>query len=606
MREMTRTAWLPGLIGLAIVAWFVADITRFFPNATGGLGYDYGLFFPWFVGGSFWEAVNGPWVPPEYLPSFCGGVPFLFNPQSVFWSLPQQLMTVLPPMASLIVAWVAFGLLGASGMYALLRRVFATSRTAALLGAALFLLNGFYTARMAIGHVTFHGVMLLPLIALLLFARRAGRTEAVAPALGAGLALAYLFYSGGTNTILPMGLGLCLLALLVAYLRRWHRGIFAVTLAAGLLCLALCAYKLLPALAYAGNVVRPVSLRMTGNLMVLMGAAAVALFVPQALAYLPPDKLVLDRVEFEYGVGLVPLLLIVAALWTVWRRGELARMVIRKRWPIVAAMTLLLALPILINWDALGLRWVVLHLPILKMMSVLLRFWFAYVPLLCVLSALLIDYLVPEPGRRSLWVGAAMALTLAQAASTDMTWYTSQSYDPSRLIAAQERVAHGGAVPPVERIADPWPGGRSNGTARNDALVDGISDVPCYEPMFGYRMEVFRQGRLAAGPALDVKSGLLNLKNPSCYTFPTENGCRPGDEFRAGQRAQADAFRHYRPFAYVRPLRQKVASAVSLIALVLSLVGLAGTGLLALRRRASGKESAAAAETKEKGRRSDP
>lgn len=584
---------VPWVIAFAALAFFVWNLSRFFPNHLGRLGYDYGLFLPWFTAGRFWQAVNGPLVPPEFLPSFCGGVPFLFNPQSVYWSLPQALMAVLPPMTSLIVSWVFFGIVGAAGMSGLLRRAFRTSDTAALLGAVIFLLNGFYTARMIIGHVTFHGVMLLPLIALLLFARpdeRHGRVGATARSLCAALLLAYLFYSGGTNTILPMMLALLVLALLLTHRGCWHRGILPVTATASLLWIAMCAYKLLPALAFAGHVVRPVSLRMTDSLMSLLGGAGISLFVPQALAWFPADKLVLDRVELEYGVGVVPLLVLGAGLSAAGRRGELHRLFVDRRWLLTLAIALLLAVPILVNWDAPGLRWLLLHLPIVKMMSVMLRFWFAYVPVLCVLTALLADYLIPDTVRRALWVSGAMLLTIAQSMATDMRYYADQAYDPAPLLAAHARIAAGGAVPPVTQIADPWlVNGRvhPDDAGRNAALVAGISDYPCYEPMFGYRLESFRQGRLSAGPVLEEKAGLLNLKNPACYVFPAENSCRPGDEFTAVQRKQAAAFSQYRPFDYAWPASQYVAAGVSLLALLLSLGGLmiAAAAMLATRRR---------------------
>jgi len=593
--ESTRAGSLarraPWIAAALAVLWFAHNLSRYFPNHLGRLGYDYGLFLPWMTGGYFWERVNGPLVPPEYLPSFCGGVPFLFNPQSVYWSLPQALMTVMPPLQSLLASWVLFGLAGLGGMYALLRRVFGTSAPAALLGGVIFLLNGFYTTRMIIGHFTFHGVMLTPLIAALLFARPNAHKRLVRLTLrccAAALLLAYLFYSGGTNTILPMMLALLILALLLAWTGGWHRVIPGLAAVTALLWMAMCAYKLVPALAFAGNVVRPISLRMTGDLVTLLGGAGISLFTPQVLAFLPADKLVLDRVEFEYGVGLVPLLAILAGLWTAYRRKHLALPFTKGRWPLVAAMALLLVVPVLLNWDALGMRALVLHLPVVKMMSVMLRFWFVYVPLLCVLTALLLDYLCADAGRRAWLATAAIALTLAQAASTDMRWYADQTYDPAPLLAAHARVAAGGAVPAITRIADPWeadPALQTAGSGRNDAVVKGISDVPCYEPMFGYRMEVFRQGRLASGPVLQERNGLLNLKNPACYTFAEANMCRPGDEFTAAQRPQAEAFAQYKPFAHAWPTRQYVAAGVSLTVFLL-VVGMAlSAALLLLSRR---------------------
>lgn len=573
----------PWVLALIALAYFVWNISRFFPNHHGRMGYDYGLFLPWFIGGRFWQAVNGPLVPPEFLPSFCGGVPFLFNPQSVFWSLPQMLMMILPPMASLIVSWVAFGVAGAAAMYALLRRVFGTSSTAALLGAVIFLLNGFYTTRMIIGHVTYHGVMLLPLLALLLFARpdqRHGRTRAMAGAtmrcLSSALVLAYLFYSGGTNTILPILLCLLLLALLLTHRGLWHRGILPTVAIASALWVAMCAYKLLPALAFASHVVRPVSLRMTDNPIALLGGALISLFMPQALAWVPSDRLVLDRVEFEYGVGLVPLLVLGAGMWAATRRGELRPLLGGRHGALAPTIILLLAVPVLINWNAPGLRWLVLHLPVVKMMSVMVRFWFVYVPVLCVLTALTIDYLLPDTRRRAWWVSGAILLTITQSAVTDMSYYADQLYDPAPMLTAHARIGAGNAVPRITRIADPWAADgdlHPDAAGRNAALVNGISDYPCYEPMFGYRLESFRQGRLSTGPIMEIKGGRLNLKNPVCYVFPTENACRPGDEFTVAQREQANAFSRYRPFGYAWPTSQYVAAVVSLLALLLSVGG---------------------------------
>jgi hypothetical protein len=556
-----------GIAPAAAAGFFVWTIARFFPNPAGRLGYDYGLFLPWLLAGVFWHTVNGSLAPPAFVPSFCGGIPFLFNPQSLYYSLPQWLVFWVQPVRGLLISWVAFGLGGGIGMYALLRRVFLVSVPAALLGAVIFLLNGFYTTRMIIGHATYHGTMLLPVIALTMFPPRSGISL---PALAVrcvltGLLLAYLFYSGGTNTILPMMLALAILALIVGHAGRWHRDMAVIAGAACVLCLALCAYKLLPALAFAANVVRPIALRMSGNLLALIGGAAVSLFVPQVLSHLDPARLIVDRVELEYGVGLVPLLVLAAAAWLMFRRGRFWHGTGRRQRLILLGIAALLTIPILVNFDGLGLRWLLLHLPVVRSMSVMLRFWFAYIPVLCVLTAAAFDRLIGMPSGRAWWSAAAIVLTLGQSAATDMTYYTEQLYDPSPIAAAYGKVRMGEGVPAITHIADPWlANGQQEGSSRDDAMVDGISAYPCYEPMFGYRMQVFREGRLAPGPVLESRDGRLNLKNPACYVFPGANSCAPGDEFTAGQKAEAEAFAAYRPYPYAWPLWQYVAAAVSL------------------------------------------
>jgi hypothetical protein len=573
-----RSAWpcLALLIAAAAAAaFFVWTIARFFPNPAGRLGYDYGLFLPWLLAGVFWHTVNGSLAPPAFVASFCGGIPFLFNPQSLYYSLPQWLAFWVPPVRGLLISWEAFGLAGGIGMYALLRRVFLASVPASLLGAVIFLLNGFYTTRMIIGHATYHGTMLLPAIALTMVPPRSGipRPALAMRSVLTGLLLAYLFYSGGTNTILPMLLALAILALILSYAGRWHRNIAVIAGVGCVLCLALCAYKLLPALAFAANVVRPVALRMSGNLIGLIGGAMVSLFVPQVLSHLDPARLIVDRVELEYGVGLVPLLVLSPAAWTVLRHGRPWLGNGRRQQWILLSIAALLTLPILVNFDGLGLRWLLLHLPVVRSMSVMLRFWFAYIPVLCVLTALAFDRLIWTPSARAGWSAAAILLTLSQSAATDMTYYTGQLYDPAPIEAAYGKVRMGEAVPAITRIGDPWlANGQQEGSSRNDAMVDGISAYPCYEPMFGYRMQVFRQGRLALGPVLESRDGRLNLKNPACYVFPGANSCTPGDEFTTSQKPAAEAFAAYQPYHYAWPLWQYVAAAISAAACITCLL----------------------------------
>jgi hypothetical protein len=54
------------------------------------------------------------------------------------------------------------------------------------------------------------------------------------------------------------------------------------------------------------------------------------------------------------------------------------------------------------------------------------------------------------------------------------------------------------------------------------------------------------------------------VKNPACYLFAAENGCRPGDHFKIDQAKDAVEFLSYRPFAFEQPHWQIVATWLSL------------------------------------------
>jgi hypothetical protein len=78
----------------------------------------------------------------------------------------------------------------------------------------------------------------------------------------------------------------------------------------------------------------------------------------------------------------------------------------------------------------------------------------------------------------------------------------------------------------------------------------------------------------------------VNLRDPSCYVYPEENGCRAGDHFGAERRGEALRFTRYAGFEFRMPLRQRAANAASLASLAGVLLFLVACGLRrSLRRR---------------------
>jgi hypothetical protein len=103
---------------------------------------------------------------------------------------------------------------------------------------------------------------------------------------------------------------------------------------------------------------------------------------------------------------------------------------------------------------------------------------------------------------------------------------------------------------------------------RNDVLVQGGSQLLCYEPLFGYALEKFPIRTLHPGSILAVHEGYLNLKNPACYVYPLENACEPGEHFFVDQQEVAKAFSAYKPLPFRLPAWQKAANVFNLLAAV--------------------------------------
>jgi hypothetical protein len=117
---------------------------------------------------------------------------------------------------------------------------------------------------------------------------------------------------------------------------------------------------------------------------------------------------------------------------------------------------------------------------------------------------------------------------------------------------------------------------------RNDLLVQGASQLACYNPLFGYRLESFPLRTLHPGLVLDETDGRLNLKNPACYVYPEENQCQPGDHFTVAQREQAVRFAGYGGLSFEEPMRQRAADLITratLAAVAVFLLVMAGLRL---------------------------
>src|SRR5262249_27776477 len=135
-----------------------------------------------------------------------------------YYSVPQLLAFAWDPLTAAYASILLFAGVGYWGTYVLLRRGFACGRAGAIVGATLYMFNGFYAHRMIVGHFVFQGVMLIPWMAECMLAgagepvRRtsAGRID-VYKGLLAGLCGAYWIYAGMTSLVIPAALAVALI-----------------------------------------------------------------------------------------------------------------------------------------------------------------------------------------------------------------------------------------------------------------------------------------------------------------------------------------------------------------------------------------------------------
>ena len=553
------------------------------PLAGRGYGTDWGFFFSYLLAGEQWGRLNG-WLAPAYFtPAFCGGMPFLANPQSMLWSPLQLLFAVFGPDA---VPWwtlliCAAG--GGAGTWLLARRRFALSVEASALTGVLFVLNGFLTFRLVAGHASYWVFALLPWIAWLVLGVGSVRRVIVA-----ALLLAAMVFGGALNFVVPAVLAVAALVLL----RQARDGFrWGPWISLGQACIwsaPLAAIKIVPSAVFTLQYPRDyLAMSIFTSPVLLANALVSGFFWPQNLPGTMPlgqGQFAYSIHEIEFGVSLVPLLV----LLTWGMRG-----LIERRWPrhVLPACLLALVLIIPLAGSVGNHAWghVLQQIPVINSNTTLIRWWSVYVIPLILLCAIAIDDLVP-PGRwRPVVLAGASAAAIVQFAARDLTPYhlinRSPPFDAAPIAAAHARLAQGGSLPPVTALGR-WPAVTEGEpiTLAPQSLVAGVSSVPCYEPIFGYDGKQFRARELHPGPVSAGDGGFANLADPRCYLDPGTGSCRPGARFAADDPAIA-AFVSYRAIPWSEPLWQVVAAWSTVLSLIASAAVLALAGVV---RRGAG------------------
>jgi hypothetical protein len=561
----------------------------FLQNPQHLIANDYSLFFSNMLAGYYWYLNNGLFSLPWFSPAECGGVPFYPDPNVGTFSLPQLLVIWLSPLAAVQVTFWSFAVIGYAGAFLLLHRAFQASFPASLMGALIFMFNGFYGFRMLAGHLTFHAYMLAPILAFAVIPAVTGKPAALLHSLGrmalGGACVGYMFHAGMIHIIPPVMCDVLILILIHGALFGWSARPWWLLCGVVLIGAALSAGKFVASLAFVSHFPRDIyPLPGIPSLWATIAAAFETIFlgVPANVSQdIVNSPFTVDRHEWEYGISPAPLVPI--AIWLVIQSQ---RMLARRRFPpisvagcvVALGILVLFTLPILLNWYQPDWNAFLKRLPLLRSSSNLVRWFSLYILPIVLLSALAFDRL---PLRKLHWAtaGVLVILMLVWNWSADRSYYANNTYDPATIDQARAKATTAADIPAITEVVVLMTADRKQIAMppnRNDLMTQGWSQLACYQPVFGYRLESFPVRPLRPGPVYG--SGTINLKNPACYVFPEENQCAPGDHFSAGESAKVELFRNYKPYDFAEPLYAWAANWLSLAALIFVLAALAASG----------------------------
>ncbi|MGO8993990.1 MAG: hypothetical protein ACLQVI_11725 [Polyangiaceae bacterium] len=579
----------------AVVATFEVIFRPYFPTLSGEVANDYAYVLAHLYDGALWFRANGALTIPWFSPSFCGGIPAYANPHDGYFALPQVLDLVVGPLAAIHATALAFSALGFLGFYVLMRQVFGAGRGAAAYAGGLFALNGFYLWRMVQGELSVHAFMLTPLVAwgALVPAPEKRGALVTRDACVAGGAIGYAIHAGAIDLLPIVALSVVAIALVygVTYGATWRMAsdVFARLTTSVFVGLALAAGKVATMIALFAHTTREThaipGVREARDLAELV---LVPLFSrPRAdhlEAVIVSAQWTWRASELELGVGPVPVVLLAVGalvgpvLFALRARrglpaGSAGRIARSVAWS--AALLLLLALPLALNVYSAELGPIARLFARMQDAPSLFRLLSVFVPVTILASAIVVDRLIDW--RAHALVAVAAVTLLAYGDLKQSVFDYEGGYSPAPIVAAHHQLSENHFVPPIDRLAPVDL--NANPLLPLGQTAAGLSTYPCYEPLFGDLMETFPKNDLHPGPVTDVTGHEYNLLDPSCFLFPDENQCAPGDRLVVEGKERFDSFRLHRGITFVRPWWQRLADAMTFVALATVLIVLVGWAL---------------------------
>lgn len=585
------------LLGLEII------YGGYFPTNLGLLGHDFSYTHPILLDGAFWFWQNGLLSIPWFTPSFCGGQPFFADTITLYYSLIQWLAFFVPPTTASHIALLLSCSMGYWAFFFLIKDVFRLSIGAAIAAGALAMLNGLTPHRFLVGEVGFQAFLLSAFVshALLSFDEWSPwKKWRVGNSFWAGLALAYMFQSGLSSLMIPVGLGVVAVACLARIAQKGvpfkiflGRGIFA-----GAFAGAICSAKILAGLTFMSHFPRE-SYLLPGFpnwtdaisfplLSLIFDSQTVSTWANLKLANVQWGVLPHEW-AYQFGWTYLGLILIGLCCLRLPRLGSATAQPrlegnASKRAPYIVILILMLLIPSALLW--LNPQWNALlkTLPIIKTTSFPFRWIIIWIPVACIAGAMAwqaAENATKNATLRIVGLAIFCLSMLIESGLTSREYYkdpSMQGYDPKWVNQAWVN-GKKGKIPPITGLVEMerdaygrWPLPQN----RNDYMVIGESYIRCYNPAYGYHLETLPVGRLRAGHlALDGQNGFLNLKKPACLIWPEENGCAAiGEEYKIQEKEQAQLFLQRRPIDFEVSTGQRIANWINALALLIAAVGL--------------------------------
>ena len=535
------------------------------------------LMLPNFMFGKIWFLNNFLSV-PWFTPSFCCGIPFFADPQSMYYSIQQIIFLIFDPILSIKIFFLILSGFSYVGMFLLTKKNFKFNNYVSLLCASLFLFNGFFVYRAIAGHVAYLSYVFVPLYCYFLITSLEKKTNYIFLVLSA-LVFANFFHSGSGPIILIIFTSILFVILLYLHLENNFR-IFFKFFQSLVLGTLISFSKITSSLFFLSNFPRQYPATEFNSLMSFFKTFFVSFFVKpnqnnfnENISSMFPFGIH----EMEYSVSIIPLILIFFVFFINKKVFIFNFYNIR----FIILIFVIFFIPILLNVNIFNQFQIISKISILNSTWVQFRWMAVYILPIIIISGLVIQNLNADFKKKQYLVIVLVSLLLVQNFIKDNSWhFNDQKYSIKDVIDFSLKMKKNktfGIMGPAVLMNEFNSPKKSNN--KNDMFFYSYSPIWCYQPIFGYGLEKLNVEKIAFNSKLilednsyliysdklNEKNGHLMFFNPSCFLYPKENNCLPGDTFKISEKEKLIKFTNYKKFEFRQNKFQIFSNYISVI-----------------------------------------
>ncbi len=569
------------LLFLIILFFHQYIFQQFFPNKNGYIGHDWEIFLPYLMFGKVWfhnNLLSIPW----FSPSFCCGNPFFADPQTMYYSLQQVIYLIFDPLISTKIFFFALSVFGYLGTFLLIKKGFKFNNYTSLLCAGLFLFNGFFVYRAIAGHVAYLSYVFIPLYCYFLIISYEKKSNHIYLVLSA-LLFANFFHSGSGPIILIIFTSILFVILLYSHFTNDFK-IFLKLFQSSIIGTLISSSKISASLFFLSNFPRQYPATEFNSLVSFIKTFFLSFFLTPNQNYFNESLTSMFPFglhEMEYSVSIVPIILI----FFISKKFFTLNFYNMR---FILILFIIIFIPIFLNINFFNQFQIISKIPILSSTWVQFRWMAVYILPIIIISGLIIQNLNIELKKKKYLVLILVSLLLVQNLIKDNSWHLNdQKYSIQNAINFSEKLKQGisqeiiGPAVILDKSGTP-----KKSDNKNDMFFFSYSPLMCNQAIFGYGLENLKTKKITFNSKkilqdnsamyfsnkLDEKDGQFMFFNPSCFLFPEENNCKPGDTFTILDKEKLIKFSSYEKFEFKQNKFQIITNYISIFSFIICLL----------------------------------